>query len=151
MPAVPDATVPHAIPERQPVAVTDIPIAVGATRPDGTPPDTWRKTIVDPATGHAVFYVRFGPHQRGEAHWHTSDTVYMFVKGSFSIEGETTYRAGDVRRVRGGFAYGAETAGAEGCEFYFVSLGPFGRLDPDVDPPPLGRWDDALPGGPNRP
>ena len=128
------------IPERVPVALADIPIAVG-----GTEPDTWRKTIVDPSTGHAVFYVRFAPNQVGSAHWHTSDTVYLFVHGEFTVEGETTYHGGDVRRVRGGFAYGSETAGPDGCEFYFVSLGPYGRLDPDVDPPPLGRWDDPHP------
>jgi hypothetical protein len=128
------------IPERTPVPLSDIPVAVGG--PDS---DTWRKTIVEPDTGHAVFYVRFAPHQVGSAHWHTSDTIYLFVKGSFTVEGEPTYHAGDVRRVRGGFAYGSETAGPEGCEFYFVSLGPYGRLDPDVDPPPLGRWDDVQP------
>ena len=26
--------------------------------------------------------------------------------------------------------------------FYFFSLGPYGQHDPDVEPPPLGRWDD---------
>jgi hypothetical protein len=47
----------------------------------------------------------------------------MFIKGEFTVDGESTYHAGDVRRVNGGFAYGAETAGPEGCEFYVVSLG----------------------------
>ena len=43
--------------------------------------------------------------------------------------------------MRGGFAYGAEVGGPDGCEFLFVSLGPYGRFDPDVDAPPRGRWD----------
>ena len=58
------------------------------------------------------------------------------------IEGEGSYVAGQVRWVRGGFAYGAEGAGPEGCEFYYFSLGPYGQFDPDRDPPPLGRWDE---------
>ena len=133
---------PPELPERTPVRIADIPIAVSLPRADGPPPETWRKTLVDPESGHAVFYVRFAPGQRGEPHWHPSDTLYVFLDGSLIVEGEAEYRAGEVRFVHGGFAYGAEVGGAQGCEFVFVSLGEYGRFDPDVDLPPRGRWDD---------
>jgi hypothetical protein len=58
------------------------------------------------------------------------------------VEGEGSFFPGEIRWVRGGFAYGAEGAGPEGCEFFFFSLGPYGQHDPDVEPAPLGRWDD---------
>lgn len=64
------------------------------------------------------------------------------TKGELVIEGEGSFFAGQVRWVRGGFAYGSEGAGPEGCELLYFSLGPYGRHDPDVEPPPLGRWDD---------
>jgi hypothetical protein len=130
------------LPMRTPIRMRDIEPATFAVGPDGTiDSGTWRKTIVDADTGHACFYVRFAPHQQGSAHWHPSDTIYVIVQGSLVVEGEGEYRTGDVRLVPGGFAY-HEAGGAEGCEFFFVSLGAYGRFDPDVDPPPLGRWDD---------
>lgn len=111
--------------------------------PDATDPVTWRKTLVDPESGHAVFLVRFGAGQRGEPHWHPSDTVYVFLEGSLTVEGEATYQAGEMRLVEGGFAYGAEVGGPEGCTFLFISLGPYDRHDPDELMPPRGRWDAA--------
>jgi hypothetical protein len=137
-----DEPAEHApIPERQPVRLTDIPFAIVLPDPGDGTPFTWRRTLVDPSSGHAVFNVRFGPGQRGEPHWHPSDTLYVFLAGELTVEGEATYREGEVRFVRGGFAYGAEVGGPNGCEFIFVSLGPYGRFDPDVERPPLGRWD----------
>jgi len=140
--APPAPLVGEPLPERQPITLTDIPYAVMIPDPVDGSPLTWRRTLIEPHTGHAVFHVRFGPDQRGEAHWHPSDTLYVFLEGSLRVEGEAEYHAGQVRFVRGGFAYGAEVGGPEGCEFLFVSLGEYGRFDPDVDPPPLGRWDD---------
>lgn len=128
-----------ALPRRRPVRLDDVPLAVAL--PDHDSPVTWRKTLVDPDTGHAAFLVRFGPGQRGEAHWHPSDTLYVFLEGSLTVEGEATYHAGEVRSVEGGYAYGAEIGGPDGCTFLFVSLGPYGRHDPDETPPPAGRWD----------
>jgi hypothetical protein len=131
------------LPSRVPVTLAEIEPAVYGVGEDGAVDrGTWRKTIVDPDTGHACFYVRFAPHQTGTPHWHPSDTLYLVVRGSLVIEGEGEYRAGDVRHVKGGFAYGTEGGGPEGCEFFFVSLGPYGRFDPDEHPPPIGRWDD---------
>ncbi len=58
------------------------------------------------------------------------------------MEGEPEpYRVGDIRWVRAGFAYGPESSGPDGCEYLFVSLGPYDKFDPDEFPPPLGRWD----------
>ena len=34
------------------------------------------------------------------------------------------------------------SAGPTVCEYLFISLGPYDKLDPDEFPPPLGRWDD---------
>jgi hypothetical protein len=129
------------LPVRTPVRLADIPHAVEVAAVPGGPVTTWRTTLVDPPSGHAVFLVHFGPGQRGEAHWHPSDTLYVFHQGSLTVEGEATYHAGEVRFVKGGFAYGAEVGGPDGCEFLFISLGPYGRFDPDFVPPPNGRWD----------
>lgn|GEM_PF-6934840 len=136
---------PSAIPIRTPTRLADLPIAVRAESPDGTLSETWRKTLVDESTDHAVFYVQFAPGEQGEPHWHPSDTLYVFERGSLIVEGEATYRAGEIRFVNGGFAYGAEVGGPEGCTFIFISLGPYGRFDPDVDPAPAGRWDEPQP------
>jgi hypothetical protein len=100
------------------------------------------KWIVDPALGKNCMLLRLPPNHRAAPHWHTSDTVYLVTAGEFTVEGEGSYFPGQVRWVRGGFAYGAEGAGPEGCEFYFFSLGPYGQHDPDLEPAPLGRWDD---------
>jgi ChrR-like protein with cupin domain len=100
------------------------------------------KWIVDPGLGKNCMLLRLPPDHRAAPHWHTSDTVYVVTRGEFVVEGEGSFFPGQIRWVRGGFAYGAEGAGPEGCEFFFFSLGPYGQHDPDVDPPPLGRWDD---------
>jgi len=98
--------------------------------------------LVDPDSGNRVMHIRSWP-ERGQAaaHWHLSDTVYIVTKGEFIVEGEGSYREGDLRWVRGGFAYGPEQSGPDGVEYMFFSLGPYDKLDPDEFPPPLGRWD----------
>jgi hypothetical protein len=135
---------PSRLPFRQPITLSDVPVAVYGVDAEGAiDADTWRKTIVEPDTGSAIFYVRFAPNQSTGAHWHPSDTAYIVVKGTMIVDGEGEYRAGQVRLVEGGYAYGSEGAGSDGCEFIFVSLGPFDRYDPDERPPPRGRWDTA--------
>lgn len=115
-------------PSRTPIDPWDLPPAVHKLLEDGgVDRETWRSTILDPAAGHqAVFFVRFAPGQSGSPHWHTSDTLYVFLQGELSIPDEGTFRAGQVRWVPGGLAYGPELAGPEGCAFLFASLGPFG-------------------------
>ena len=124
-------------PPQTPIAVDALEPTVYRVTPDGsTDHDTWRKTIVDVDTDHPVFYVRIAPNAATPVHWHPSDTVYIVRRGELRVPGEETYREGDVRWVRAGTVYGPEAAGPEGCEFYWISCGPFGSYDPDVDPPP---------------
>jgi quercetin dioxygenase-like cupin family protein len=130
------------LPFRVPIRIDDVEPAVFATDDEGRMSDgTWRKTIVDPDTGFACFYVKLAPGSRATPHWHPSNTIYFVHKGTLVIDGEDEYHTGDVRLVQGGFAYGWEGAGDDGCEFVFVSLGEYGKFDPDEDDPPLGRWD----------
>lgn len=125
------------MPWQTPVAVDDLEPSVYRVLDDGTlDTDTWRKTVVAPPMGEAVFYVRLGPGASSPRHWHASDTVYIVRRGELVIPGEGTYREGEVRWVRGGTAYGPEMGGPDGVEFWFVSMGPFATIDPDVTPPP---------------
>jgi len=102
----------------------------------------WVRWLVDPASGNRVMQVRSTPNSWAPAHWHLSDTVNIVTQGESIVEGDPPHRAGDLRWVRGGFAYGPERSGPEVCEYLFFSLGPYDKLDPDVAAPPLGRWDD---------
>jgi quercetin dioxygenase-like cupin family protein len=68
----------------------------------------------------------FAPGTRVIRHAHTSDTLYVFRAGEFTIEGEGVFRAGDVRFVRGGAVYGPEWAGDEGATLLIISYGSFG-------------------------
>ncbi len=102
------------------------------------------KWIIDPALGKNCMLLQLPPHHRAKAHWHASDSLYVVTRGELLIEGEGAFVRGQLRWVRGGFAYGPEGAGPEGCEFFYFSLGPYGQHDPDLEPPPLGRWDDPI-------
>jgi hypothetical protein len=125
------------LPWQTPIAVDDLDASVYRVLPDGeVDTDTWRKTVVAPPNGEAVFYVRLGPGASSPRHWHPSDTVYIVRRGELVIPGEGSYREGEVRWVRGGTAYGPEMGGPDGVEFWFVSMGPFGTIDPDVTPAP---------------
>ena len=129
--------------ERRPIHIDDVEWE-SFTDPGepGRSPGPWVRWLVDPASGNRVMHVRSDAGRKAAAHWHLSDTVYIVTKGEFIVEGEPTYRVGDLRWVRGGFAYGPEQSGPEGCEYLFISLGPYDKIDPDVRKPPLGRWDD---------
>lgn len=106
---------------------------------------TFTKTLCDPASDNYVMLVKIMTGTPGRTHWHTSDTLYIVRRGELHIEGEGTYKEGSFRWVRGGFAYGPETSGPGGVEFFFVSMGPYGMFFADEHPPPLGRWDDPAP------
>jgi hypothetical protein len=130
--------------ERRPIHIEDLPWEDFTDQYEaGRSPGPWVKWLVDGASGNRVMLVKSDPN-RGKAapHWHLSDTVYLVMEGEFEVEGEATYRVGDLRWVRGGFAYGPESAGPDGVVYMFISLGPYDKLDPDEFPPPLGRWDD---------
>ena len=122
---------------RTPIAVDDLEPSVFRVSADGAlDTDTWRKTILAPDSGAAFFYIRIAPNQATPIHWHPSDTVYIVRKGQLVIPGEGVYREGEVRWVKSGTVYGPEAAGPDGCEFYYVSIGPFGSFNPDETPPP---------------
>ena len=70
-----------------------------------------------------VLQAQFPPRFEADLHWHHFDTVYIITKGEMSVGDEGTYRFGDLRWVRAGHVYGPERAGAQGVEFYLVSLG----------------------------
>ncbi len=105
---------------------------------DEPTPYVFTKTLVDPDSGNFCMVVRLEPDAPGPAHWHTSDTVYIPIRGELHVAGEQVYRVGDIRWVKGGTAYSGEVPGPDGCEFIFLSLGPYGFFDPAVDEPPLG-------------
>jgi quercetin dioxygenase-like cupin family protein len=107
------------------------------------PPGAAVKLLIDPESGNTFMLTRFAPNYRAPSHWHPSDTIYIITQGEFSVEGEGTYRPGDVRWVRGGTAYGSEMAGPDGCEFYIVAMGEFDVKDPSQDAPPLGHWHES--------
>ncbi len=54
-------------------------------------------------------------------HHHHGDVCYVYVAGEHHIEGEGTYRAGDVRWTRAGHVYGPETTGPEGGTWWIIS------------------------------
>ena len=62
-----------------------------------------------------VLHVQDPPNKTRPRHYHHGDVIYFYVAGEHHIEGEGTYRAGDVRWTRAGHAYGPETTGSEGA------------------------------------
>lgn len=128
---------PHP-PERTPITVADLGWKAMHDRSGFIPDGPTYKDLIDPARDNAFVLMRFPAAYVTPSHWHSSDTIYIVTQGLFIVEGEGEYHPGDVRWVGGGYAYGAETAGPEGCEFYLASLGPFSINDPEQAPPPRG-------------
>ena len=129
--------------ERQRITIEDVPWEMFSDPADpGRGEGPWVRWLVDPASGNRVVHIKSWPGRDPAPHWHLSDTLYIVTKGVLHIGGEEPYHAGDIRWVRGGFAYGPEKAGSDEVEYIFVSMGPYDKLDPDEFPPPLGRWDD---------
>jgi hypothetical protein len=69
-------------------------------------------------------HVRSWSGRSARPHWHLSDTLSIVTKGESIVDGEEPYREGDLRWVRGGFAYRPEQSGPYGVEYLFISLGP---------------------------
>ena len=129
--------------ERQPITIEDVPWEMFEDPEEpARPAGPFIRWLVDSASGNRVVQVKSWPGREPDPHWHLSDTLYIVTKGELHIRGEEPYKVGDIRWVRGGFAYGAETAGSEEVEYLFISLGPYDKFDPDEFAPPLGRWDD---------
>ncbi len=133
-------TTTNPLAERTIIHVDDQPWVEYADETGFIPEGAAVKPLIDPDTGHTFMLTRFAPNYRAPSHWHPSDTIYIVTRGEFGVEGEGVYRPGDVRWVRGGTAYGSETAGPDGCEFYIVSMGEFDVKDPNKEAPPRGSW-----------
>jgi hypothetical protein len=131
------------IAERQPITVANVPWQDFKDETGYVPDGPTFKQLIDSDPDKVFGLYRFPPNYKAPSHWHPSDTIYIITQGVFEVEGEAAYYPGDVRWVGGGFAYGRETAGPEGCEFYLASLGPFAVYDPDEVPPPRGRVNSA--------
>ncbi len=131
------------IASRQPIRIDDVPWEMYSDPNEpGRGEGPWVRWLVDPASGNRVVHIKSWAGREPRPHWHLSDTLYIVTKGILYIGGEEPYREGEMRWVRGGFAYGPETAGSDECEYLFISMGPYDKFDPDDFPPPLGRWDD---------
>lgn len=85
----------------------------------------------------APFVVRVSdpPNHTRPAHSHHADVLYLYVAGEHRIDGEGTYRPGDVRWVRAGHSYGPETTGPEGGSWWVIS---------NADPTPLNTTPDPV-------
>jgi quercetin dioxygenase-like cupin family protein len=82
-----------------------------------------RRISADPA----IREVTFPPHATLGVHSHPCDTLYVIQAGEFIVEGEGSYRPGELRWVRSGVTYGPERAGPDGATVLIVSTnGPFG-------------------------
>lgn len=68
-----------------------------------------------------VMLVTDPPNHTRPAHSHHGDVLYVYVHGEHHVEGEATYRKGDVRWVRAGHAYGPETTGPDGGTWWVLS------------------------------
>ncbi len=133
----------HPLGERRPITIADVAWEdFSDPNEPGRPAGPLVRWLVDPASGNRVMHVHSAAGRKAEPHWHLSDTLYIVTEGEFLVEGEPLpYRKGDLRWVRGGFAYGPESSGPDGAEYLFISLGPYDKIDPDEHAPPLGRWD----------
>ena len=82
-----------------------------------------RRISADPA----IRQVTFPPHATLGVHSHPCDTLYIIESGEFIVDGEGSYKPGELRWVQAGVAYGPERAGPDGAVVMIVSTnGPFG-------------------------
>ena len=82
-----------------------------------------RRISSDPA----IREVTFPPNASLAVHSHPCDTLYVIQSGEFIVDGEGSYRPGELRWVKGGVTYGPERAGPEVTTLMIVSTnGPFG-------------------------
>jgi AraC-like ligand binding domain len=96
------------------------------------------KALAPPESGLNFIAFRFPPDFVGPRHWHDYSIIYIVKSGEFIVEGEGTYRAGDIRWSPAGTAYGRERSGPDGCEVYVISMGPIALHDPSLEEPPNG-------------
>lgn len=81
-----------------------------------------------------VIHVEDPPNKTRARHHHHDDVLYVYTKGEHHIEGEGTYRPGDIRWTRKGHVYGPETTGPEGGAWWVISYS---------DPIPVDETEDV--------
>ena len=84
-------------------------------------------------------HVQDPPNKTRPRHHHHADVLYVYTQGEHHIEGEGTYRAGDLRWTRAGHVYGPETTGPDGGGWWIVSYG---------DPIPVSAKSDSVDAAP---
>lgn len=126
------------VPPQVPIDLDSVPWQVVCDEDDRPTPVRF-KWLIDPSTSHTCMVVQLPPNHSAPPHWHRSDTIYIVRRGELIFNGEETYSAGRARWVPGGAVSGRQSAGPDGCEYHFVSLGPYRVLDPDRVHPPTGR------------
>lgn len=114
------------------IHVDDQPWISGADPTGWIPDGSEAKILSNPLEGISMLLGRFPAGYVMPLHYHPHDIAYVITAGELIIDGEGTYRPGDVRWTKGGTIYGPERAGPEGCEFYLISAGPFAVHDPDA-------------------
>ena len=80
-----------------------------------------------------VLMVEDPPNKTRERHYHHGDVLYVYIKGEHHIEGEATYRAGDLRWTRAGHVYGPETTGPDGGAWWVISYSDPTPVDCPID------------------
>lgn len=119
-------------------------------------PETNGEWLVHPdAFGQAgvpfIIQVTDPPDTTRPRHHHHGDVCYLYVRGEHHIEGEGTYRAGDIRWTRAGHVYGPETTGPEGGTWWIISTSnPIPLEDTPTTTPPRGDEPSALSPGTER-
>jgi ectoine hydroxylase-related dioxygenase (phytanoyl-CoA dioxygenase family) len=91
---------------------------------DPTSPESTVRMFSDGLGQHGapfVVLVNDPPNHTRPAHFHHGDVLYVYVQGEHHVEGEGSYRAGDVRWVRARHAYGPETTGPDGGSWWVLS------------------------------
>lgn len=122
--------------------------------PDPTT-DSGEIFLFEEALGQAgrpfVFLVEDPPNKTRARHHHHGDVLYVYTRGEHHIEGEGTYRAGDLRWTQAGHVYGPETTGPEGGAWWVISYSdpipvdhvdaqPVATPQQEVDPSRLARF-----------
>jgi ectoine hydroxylase-related dioxygenase (phytanoyl-CoA dioxygenase family) len=97
-----------------------------------------------------VMLVSDPPDHTRAAHHHHGDVFYVYVQGEHHVHGERTYRAGDVRWVRAGHAYGPETTGPDGGSWWVLSYANPIPVDHGAQAPAAARSHAASTDGPLR-
>ena len=69
----------------------------------------------DDPTAPVVFHGKYPPGSRTEPHHHVTDYAEIILSGTQQVTRQW-YKAGDVRIIEAGTAYGPLIAGPEGCE-----------------------------------